>query len=301
MERRGPGGANDLDAFDPLSEVGLLLPGHPRLRVWTCRESSVLLSTASSRRSSVSLSSPSIFFCPESEVPANAPRLGSRLTRSVPPTMDRVKTTKGASYTAAAALMLAAVPLILALPATAAPCDHVGGIVPALICPTPSNSPDPTATPAPTSSATRRSAGPVDPVPRRPCPTGPGSPCPDGHPIPNDKPVAPVLRCRPKFHRPQPPPLTAPRPRHLGRRSRGLRPRPVPWPQRRLRPGTWLPAALPARSCWHLEDCWLLHGCSWTSGSPASRQDAAGTRRPAPLSYPEGNLAEFGEPQHCRG
>ncbi|WP_346927957.1 hypothetical protein [uncultured Arthrobacter sp.] len=89
-----------------------------------------------------------------------------------------MKTTKGACYTITAALMLASAPLILALPAAGAPCDPIGGIVPALICPTPPDRPKPKATPVPTASAT---AVPVSPsVPRVTAP----SPRPSAVPVP---------------------------------------------------------------------------------------------------------------------
>jgi len=96
------------------------------------------------------------------------------------PTMDRVKTTKGACYTVVAALMLASAPLILALPAIGAPCDPVGGIVPVLICPTPPDRPDPTATPVPTASATGAPASPSVPPGSAPAPRASGAPAPAG-------------------------------------------------------------------------------------------------------------------------
>jgi len=98
--------------------------------------------------------------------------------------MDRVKTTKGACYTVTAALMLASAPLILAFPATGAPCDPVGGIVPALICPTSPDRPKPKTTPVPTASATGVPASPKAspgkaPVPRPSAvPTGAQAPAP---------------------------------------------------------------------------------------------------------------------------
>lgn len=96
------------------------------------------------------------------------------------PTMDRVKTTKGASYTIMAALMLASAPLILALPATGAPCGPVGGIVPGLICPQPTDRPDPTATPVPTASATGAPVSPKAPPGTAPAPRLPAVPAPTG-------------------------------------------------------------------------------------------------------------------------
>ena len=102
------------------------------------------------------------------------------------PTMDRVKTTKGASYAAAAALMLAAVPLILAPPAAAAPCDHVGGIVPALDLPDAVEQSGSHSDAGPDIKRHLPSARPVNPVQRSPCPTDPGSPCPREYPGPGD-------------------------------------------------------------------------------------------------------------------
>ena len=96
------------------------------------------------------------------------------------PTMDRVKTTKGACYTIVAALMLASAPLILALPAIGAPCDPVGGIVPVLICPTPPDRPDPTATPVPTASATGAPVSPSLPPGSAPAPRASGVPAQTG-------------------------------------------------------------------------------------------------------------------------
>lgn len=105
--------------------------------------------------------------------------------------MDRVKTRKGACYSVAAALILASAPLILALPATGAPCDPAEGIVPALICPPPPDRPKPKTTPVPTATATpapaaptappvtaparRASAAPAPAVPRAAAPTAPGA------------------------------------------------------------------------------------------------------------------------------
>ena len=84
--------------------------------------------------------------------------------------MDRVKTTKGACYTVTAALLLASAPLILALPATGAPCDPAGGIVPALICPSSPDRPKPKATPVPTATATGDPVSPKAPPGRAPAP-----------------------------------------------------------------------------------------------------------------------------------
>ena len=94
--------------------------------------------------------------------------------------MDRVKTTKGACYTVTAALLLASAPLILALPATGAPCDPVGGIVPALICPTSPDRPKPKATPVPTATATSVPASPKAPPGRAPAPRPSAVPAPTG-------------------------------------------------------------------------------------------------------------------------
>ena len=94
--------------------------------------------------------------------------------------MDRVKTTKGACYTIVAALMLASAPLILALPATGAPCDPVGGIVPALICPSSPDRPNPTETPVPTASATAVPASPTAPPGTAPAPRPSAVPAPAG-------------------------------------------------------------------------------------------------------------------------
>lgn len=94
--------------------------------------------------------------------------------------MDRVKSTKGACYTVTAALMLASAPLILALPATGAPCDPVGGIVPALICPASPDRPKPKATPVPTASASSVPTSPAAPPGTAPAPRLPAVPSPPG-------------------------------------------------------------------------------------------------------------------------
>jgi hypothetical protein len=96
------------------------------------------------------------------------------------PTMDRVKTTKGASYTIMAALMLASAPLILAMPATGAPCGPVGGIVPGLICPESPGRPNPTATPAPSASSTVAPVSPAVPTGTAPAPRSSAVPAPKG-------------------------------------------------------------------------------------------------------------------------
>lgn len=94
-------------------------------------------------------------------VSAAGPAEGRRLCRlpSPPgnvrtPTMDRMKSTKGAGYAATAALMLALAPLILALPASADPCDPGGSAAPARACPTPPGRPGPSAAPVPAAGAT---------------------------------------------------------------------------------------------------------------------------------------------------
>ncbi|BCW65778.1 hypothetical protein NicSoilB4_05410 [Arthrobacter sp. NicSoilB4] len=91
-----------------------------------------------------------------------------------------MKTTKGACYTVTAALMLASAPLILALPAIGAPCDPVGGIVPALICPSSPDRPKPKATPVPTASATGVPTSPTAPPGKGPAPRPSAVPAPTG-------------------------------------------------------------------------------------------------------------------------
>jgi hypothetical protein len=195
--------------------------------------------------------------------------------------MDRVKTRKGARYTVTAALMLASAPLILALPATGAPCDPVGGIVPALICPPSPDRPKPKETPVPTASATVVPASPKAPTGRAPAPRPPAVPVPTGAQAP-----APTAAPGAQAPAENPPTIstpadgstaTTPRPRRPRRRRR------VPWPRRHRPPGTLMAGASPVHSCWHSVACWSSRGFSWTSGRPPNSNPKAPGPCPAAL------------------
>lgn len=145
------------------------------------------------------------------------------------PRMDRVKTTKGAGYTLTAALMLALPQLILALPATAAPCDPKGVSVPARDCPTPPNRPVPA--PVPVASATAVPASPSIPSVTVPAPRISEAPAPaatpEGTPAdgPGALPPAEVAPASPSGAAPMPTPTADPAAtatQASGRDGRGL-------------------------------------------------------------------------------
>lgn len=100
------------------------------------------------------------------------------------PTMDRMKSTKGAGYAATAALMLALAPLILALPASADPCDPGGSAAPARACPAPPGRPGPSAAPVPTAGSTVVPKSPSIPSGAAPAPRTSLAPAPAATPEP---------------------------------------------------------------------------------------------------------------------
>ena len=120
-----------------------------------------------------------------------------------------MKTTEGAGYAVTAALMLALPQLILALPATAAPCDPKGVSVPARDCATHPNRP--VRAPAPTASATIVPASPSIPSATAPAPRISEVPAPaatpEGTPAddPGALPPAEIASASPSGGAPTPP------------------------------------------------------------------------------------------------
>ena len=92
--------------------------------------------------------------------------------------MDRVKTTKGAGNTATVALMLALGPLILALPAAAAPCGNGSGTGQERGCPIQPGRPGPPVAPGPTATATVVPKSPTIPPAAAPAPPASAAPNP---------------------------------------------------------------------------------------------------------------------------
>ena len=83
------------------------------------------------------------------------------------PTMVRMNSTRKASYASAVALLLAVSPLVLALPAAAAPCKPAG-LLPVKICPASPTPGPPSASPAPSVTPPGSTAPPSDPAPPQP-------------------------------------------------------------------------------------------------------------------------------------
>lgn len=83
------------------------------------------------------------------------------------PTMVRMNSTRKASYASAVALLLAVSPLVLALPAAAAPCKSAG-LLPLKVCPASPTPGPPSASPAPRVTPPGSTAPPSDPTPPQP-------------------------------------------------------------------------------------------------------------------------------------